>query len=197
MLHIPDDNEPNIGLTAPRMDDDILAFIWLPHQMSLDIIGEFNLDKILSSLSACKNLWKTALSRGNALRVFTDYGKHVSCACVGPQPSRNSNTVRSHLPFTQALPECHWQSLVWLMKCVKDSFRILGNHRIISLLVCAKKLVLFKTFTSGIKTIIQSSMLSSSVALGLEPMFFYVAILMLISPWVLFRCSSRVNANIP
>ena len=30
MLHIPDDNEQNIGLTAPRMDDDVPAFIRLP-----------------------------------------------------------------------------------------------------------------------------------------------------------------------
>ena len=80
-----------------------------------------------------------------------DYCKHVSYACVGPQPSRNSNTVRSHPPFMQALPECHWQSLVWLMKCAKDSFRIPGNHRVISHLVHAKKLVPFNTFTSGIR----------------------------------------------
>ena len=47
MLHIPHDNEPNIGLTAPRMDEDISAFIRLPRQKSLDIIGDFDLDKIL------------------------------------------------------------------------------------------------------------------------------------------------------
>ena len=85
-----------------------------------------------------------------ASRVFTDYGKRVSYACVGPQPSRNSKTVRSHPPFTQALPECHWQSLVWMMKRAEDSFRMLANHRVISHLVHAKKLVPFKTFTSGI-----------------------------------------------
>ena len=34
-----------------------------------------------------------------ASRVFTDYGKRVSYACVGPQPSRNSQNVRSHPPF--------------------------------------------------------------------------------------------------
>ena len=122
MLHIPHDNEPNIGLTAPRMDEEISAFIRLPRQMSLDIIGDFDLDKILSSLTACENLRQTALSRGDAARVFTDYGKRVSYACVGPQPSRNSKTVRSHPPFTQALPECHWQSLVWMMKRAEDSF---------------------------------------------------------------------------
>ena len=150
MLHIPDDHEPNIGPTAPRMDDDVPAFIRLPRQMSLDIIGEFDLEKILSSLTACENLRKTALSRGDASRVFTDYGKRVSYACVGPQPSRNSKTVRSHPPFMQALSKCHWQSLVWLMKRAEDSFRILGNHWVISHLVHAKKLVPFKTFKSGI-----------------------------------------------
>jgi len=54
MLHIPDDHEPNIGPTAPRMDDDVPAFIRLPRQMSLDIIGDVDLEKILSSLTACK-----------------------------------------------------------------------------------------------------------------------------------------------
>jgi hypothetical protein len=150
MLHIPHHNEPNIGLTAPRMDDDISAFIRLPRKVSLDIIGEFDLDQILTSLTACENLRKTALSRGDAKRVFTDYGKHVSYACVGPQPSRNSKNVRSHPPFTVSLPESHWQSLVWMMKRGEDSFRMLGDHRVISHLVHAKKLVPFQTFTSGI-----------------------------------------------
>ena len=151
ILHIPHDNDPNIGLTAPRiMDEEISAFIRLPRQKSLDIIGDFDLDKILSSLTACENLRQTALSRGDASRVFTDYGKRVSYACVGPQPSRNSKTVRSHPPFMQALPACHWQSLVWMMKRAEDSFRMLANHRVISHLVHAKKLVPFKTFTSGI-----------------------------------------------
>jgi hypothetical protein len=71
MLHIPHHKEPNIGLTAPRMDDDISAFIRLPRQMSLDIIDEFDLDKILSSLTACENLRKTALSRGDASSVYS------------------------------------------------------------------------------------------------------------------------------
>jgi hypothetical protein len=118
MLHIPHHNEPNIGLTAPRMDDDISAFIRLPRKVSLDIIGEFDLDQILTSLTACENLRKTALSRGDAKRVFTDYGKHVSYACVGPQPSRNSKNIRSHPPFTVSLPESHWQSLVWMILAI-------------------------------------------------------------------------------
>ena len=131
------------------MDEEIYAFIRLPRQMSLDIIGEFDLDKILSSLTACKNLRKTALSGGDASRVFTDYGKRVSYACVGPQPSRNSKTVRSHPPFTQALPECHWQSLVWMMKRAEDSFlgllAIHGFHNSIfypscSMVIIQKKL---------------------------------------------------------
>jgi hypothetical protein len=132
------------------MDDDISAFIRLPRKVSLDIIGEFDLDQILTSLTACKNRRKTALSHGDAKRVFTDYGKHVSYACVGPQPSRNSKNVRSHPPFTVSLPESHWQSLVWMMKRGEDSFRMFGDHRVISHLVHAKKLVPFQTFTSGI-----------------------------------------------
>jgi hypothetical protein len=139
MLYIPDHNEPNIGLTAPMMDDDISAFILLPRQLSLDIIGEFDLDQILTSLTACENLRQTALSRGDAKRVFTDYGKRVSYACVGSQASRNSKNVRSQPPFTVSLPESHWQSLVWMMKRAEDSFRKLGDHRVISHLVHAKK----------------------------------------------------------
>ncbi len=121
----------------------------MPREVSLDIIGEFDLDQILTSLTACENLRKTALSHGNAKRVFTDYGKHVSYACVGPDPSRNSWNVRSYPPFTVSLPKSHWQSLVWMMKRGKDSFHMLGDHRVISHLVHAKKLVPFQTFTSG------------------------------------------------
>jgi hypothetical protein len=40
LLHIQDNIQPNIGLTAPRMGYDISPFIQLPRQMSLDIIGE-------------------------------------------------------------------------------------------------------------------------------------------------------------
>ena len=65
----------------------------MPRQMSLDIIGEVGLEKITNSLTACEKLRRTALGRENAKRVFTDYGKRLSYVCVGPQPSRNSQTV--------------------------------------------------------------------------------------------------------
>ncbi len=90
-------------------------FIRLPCQMSLGIIDKFSLDKVNRALSACKMLRHTALCRGDASRVFSDYGKTVTYACVGPQPSRNSKTVRTHTPFTLALPDQHWRTLVWMM----------------------------------------------------------------------------------
>ena len=104
------------------MIDGVHPFIRMPRQMSLEIIAEVGLQKITNSLQKCEKLRRTALGRGDAKRVFTDYGKPLTYACVGPQPSRNSKTVRSRPPFTQALPECHWQSLVWMMKRAEDSF---------------------------------------------------------------------------
>ena len=60
--------------------------------MSLAIIAEVGLKRITNSLQACEKLQHTALGHGDAKRVFTDYGKRLSYACVGPQPSRNSKT---------------------------------------------------------------------------------------------------------
>jgi hypothetical protein len=52
--------------------------------MSLDIIAEVGLEKITNSLTACEKLRSIALGHGDAKRVFTDYGKRLSYACVGP-----------------------------------------------------------------------------------------------------------------
>ena len=124
-------------------------FILLPHQMSLDIIGEMGLQQIVDSLSACETLRRTTLRRGDHKRVFTDYGKSVKYTCVGPQPSRNSKIVRSYPPFMQYLPECHWETLLWMMKRAEHSFRTIADSRVISYLHHAKKLVPYMTFQSG------------------------------------------------
>ena len=94
-------------MTYPKIDG-VNPFIRMPRRMSLEIIQECGLIKITKSLSACENLRRTALMRGDAKRVFTDYGKHVTYACVGPQVSRNSHTVLSHPPYMDALPDAHW-----------------------------------------------------------------------------------------
>ena len=78
--------------------------------------------------------------------------------CVGPQLSRNSNTVLNNPPFVDALPQRQWEQLVWLMKCAETSFRSLADHCVISHLHYAKKLVPFKPFTS---TVDKSSTFSS------------------------------------
>ena len=117
--------------------------------MCLEIIKECDLIKIINSLSACENLRRQALSRGDAKKVFTDYGKVVRYACVGPQVSRNSKTVLNHPPYMDALPDAHWRSLVWMMKCAKRSFRSIADHTVLSHIHHAKKVVPFKTFTSS------------------------------------------------
>ena len=94
----------------------------------------------------------------NRKRVFTDYGKQVTYACVGPQPSRISNTVLDNPPFVDALPQPQWEKLVWLMKCAETSFCSFVDHCVISHLHHVKKSVPFKTFSS---TVDKSSALSS------------------------------------
>ena len=113
-LHVEDDIHPNIGLTYPKVIG-IHPFIRMPRQMSLEIIAEVGLQKITNSLQKCENLCRTALGRGDAKRVFTDYGKPLTYACVGPQPSRNSKTVSTQPPFMDSLPDTDWRSLVWMM----------------------------------------------------------------------------------
>ena len=90
-----------------------------------------------------------ALGHGDAKCVFTDYGKRVIYACVGPQTSQNSTTIRNHPPFMDALSDSHWSSLVWMMKRAEISFHLIADHTVLSHLHHAKKLVPFKTFTSS------------------------------------------------
>jgi hypothetical protein len=84
--------------------------------MALDIIGECGLPKIYKALIACEKLRRVALSQSDKKRMFTDNGKQVTYACVGPQVSRNSKCVLDNLPFMDNLTIVHWESLVWLMK---------------------------------------------------------------------------------
>ena len=146
-LHVEDETDPNIGLTYP-MIDGVHPFIRMPRRMSLGILDECGLLKISKSLMACKNLRRRALSRGDAKRVFTDYGKVVRYACVGPQVSRNSKTVLNHPPYMDALPDAHWRSLVWMMKSAERSFRSIASHAVLSHVHHAKRVVPFKTFSS-------------------------------------------------
>jgi hypothetical protein len=74
MLHVEDETRPNIGLTFPKLDG-VYPFIRLPRQLSLGIIAECGLDKVTRLLTACEMLRRTALCRGDASRVFSDYGK--------------------------------------------------------------------------------------------------------------------------
>lgn len=147
LLHLEDETRPDIGLTYP-MIDGVNPFIRLPRSMSLSIINDCGIDKITKSLIACLKLRSTALSRGDAKRVFTDYGTRVTYACVGPQASRNSKTVLTHPPYMDALPEAHWRSLVWMTKRAERSFRMLASHSVLSHVHHAKRLVPFKTFAS-------------------------------------------------
>ena len=149
-LHVEDDTRPNIGLTYSKVVD-IRPFIRMPRQMSLDIISEVGLQKITNSLQKCEKLRRTALGRGDSKRVFTDYGKPVTYACVGPQPSRNSRTVSTQPPFTESLPEADWRSLVWMITRAEMSFRTIADSSVLSHLDHAKRVVPFKTFTSSTK----------------------------------------------
>ena len=149
LLHIEDEPDHSVGLMYP-MIDGVHPFIRMPRSMSLSIINQCDINKITKSLVACENLRSTALSRGDAKRVFTDYGKRVSYACVGPQVSRNSNRVLSHPPYMDSLPDAHWRSLVWMMKSAERSFRSIANHAVLSHVHHAKRVVPFKTFSSPI-----------------------------------------------
>ena len=156
-LHIEDELCGDIGLSFPRIDGTS-PFIRLPRQVSLDIISRVGLPAIYDALHHCEKLRCVALSRSDGKRVFTNYGKQVTYACVGPQPSRISNTVLDNPPFVDALPQPQWEKLVWLMKCAETSFCSFVDHCVISHLHHVKKSVPFKTFSS---TVDKSSALSS------------------------------------
>jgi hypothetical protein len=147
-LYVEDEIDPNIGLTFPLVDG-VKPFIRMPRRMCLDILEECDLKKIINSLVACEKLRHISLRRGDSKRVFTDYGKPVTYACVGPQVSRNSQTVLDHPPFMDALPDVHWRSLVWMMKCAERCFRMIADHTVVSHLHHAKLVVPFKRFKSS------------------------------------------------
>jgi hypothetical protein len=157
-LHIEDELSGDIGLSFPRINGTS-PFIRLPRQVSLEIISHVGLPAIYDALSQCEKLRRVALCRSDGKRVFTDYGKQVTYACVGPQPSRNSNVVLDNPPFLDALPQRQWEHLVWLMKRAEIAFKIFADHCVISHLHHAKKLVHFKTFSPTVDK--KSSTLSS------------------------------------
>jgi hypothetical protein len=100
-----------MGLSFPRIDGTS-PFICLPRRVSLDIISHVGLPAIYDALHHCEKLRRVALCGSDRKRVFTDYGKQVTYACVGPQPSRISNTVLDNPPFANALPQPQWEKLV-------------------------------------------------------------------------------------
>ena len=163
-LHIEDTLIGDIGLSFPRIDGTS-PFIRLPCRVSLEIISHVGLPSIYDALSHCKNHRCVALSQSDRKRVFTDFGKHVTYACVGPQPSRISNTVLNNPPFVDALPQRQWEQLVWLMKRAETSFSLFADHCVISHLHHAKNLVPFKTFSPTVDK--KSSTLSSDFLGGI------------------------------
>ena len=108
--------------------------------------------KDMKDVDHCEKPRQVALSQSDRKHVFTDYGKHVTNACVGPKPSIISNTVLDNLPFVDALPQCQWEKLVWLMKCAETFFRAFTDHCVISHLHHANKLAPFKTFSDKSST---------------------------------------------
>ena len=105
------------------------------------------LGKIYKALNAGENL-RTPLCRSNKKRVFADFGKPIRYACVGPQASRNSQTIHDHPSFMDELPTCHWESLLWLLRRAQESFKTIADHKVISHLHHTKNAVPFKTFTT-------------------------------------------------
>ncbi len=99
--------------------------------------------------------------------MFTNYGKQVTYACVGPQVSRNSKCVLDNPPLMDNLPIDHWESLVWLMKRAERCASTLADHQVISHLYHTKKAVPFKTFSStACKSPTFSSEYFSGIAFG-------------------------------
>ena len=166
-LHIEDELCGDIGLSFPRIDGTS-PFIRLPRQVSLEIISHVGLPAIYDALSHCQKLRRVALCRSDGKRVFTDFGKQVTYACVGPQPSRISNLVLDNPPFLDALPQRQWEHLVWLMKRAETAFSLFADHCVISHLHHAKKLVPFKTFspTADNKSSTLSSDFFGGIAFG-------------------------------
>jgi len=69
-------------------------------------------------------------------------------ACVGPQVCRNSQKVLDYPSFMDKLPMHHWESLLWLMRCAKESYKDIADHQVLSHIHRAKKSVPYKTFTT-------------------------------------------------
>jgi hypothetical protein len=148
MLHVEDEINPNLGLTYHKIDGN-RPFIRMPRNMALSITANVGFKKIMNSLDACAKLRSTSLSRGDANKVFSDYGTRPHYVCLGPQVSRNSKTVLTQAPFMDSLSDTHWRSLVWMMRRAEHCFRCLAEPAVISHLDLAKRIVPFKTFISS------------------------------------------------
>jgi hypothetical protein len=104
----------DIGLSFPRIDGTS-PFIQLPRQVSLEIISRVGLPAIYDAFSHCQKLRRVALCRSDGKRVFRDFGKQVTYACVGPHPSRISNLVLDNPSFLDALPQRQWERVAYEM----------------------------------------------------------------------------------
>jgi hypothetical protein len=143
-IYVDDETDPGRGLTFARVNN-ALPFNRLPRSMSLRIIGNCGLRKIYNALEACKKLRKISLVQSDRKRVFGDYGKPVRYTCAGIQVSRNSCDVVEFVPHMDKLATCHWEALIWIMRCAELGFEELADHQVISHMWNAKNTVPFKT----------------------------------------------------
>ena len=165
-LHIEDKISDDISRSSPRIHGTS-PFICLSHGISLEIISHVGLPATYDALGHCEKLRWVTLSQSDQKCIYADYSKHVTYACVGPQLSRNSKLVLDNPPFVDALPQCHWEKLVWLMKHAESSFRAFTDHCVISHRHHAKKLVPVKTYSSnGDKSSTFSSIFFGGIVFG-------------------------------
>ena len=128
------------------------------------MIGDCCLKKIIDALDACMKCNKA--TRGAEKRFFTDYGKQVQFSCSGLQVSCNSQEVCVYAPFMEHLPNNHWKSLAWIMRCAEQCFKIFADHQVISHLHHAKKIVPFKTMSTPSSVGGSSFRYYGSIAIG-------------------------------
>jgi hypothetical protein len=95
-----------------------------------------------------------------------------------------------------ALPDAHWRSLVWMMKCAERSFRMIADHSVVSHLHHAKRVVRFKRFTSSRADFPEQFDANFLAELPLGLMFFYDVILTMTLRSASFTFYSRENRTI-
>jgi hypothetical protein len=112
-IFLQDKVDPLCGLTFTRVDG-VRPFIRLPQQMSLNILRQNGIEKILSALEECSKMKRASLVRSDRKRIFGDYGEQVMATCAGVQVSKNSREVLDCAPFMEKLPWHHWRVLMSL-----------------------------------------------------------------------------------